>query len=63
MSFIESQITDNRYTGHNTKAKLKDLPVSIINETLANKEDRKAVQVALKQIGSGQVSGTKDADS
>lgn len=28
----------------------------MINETLPNKEDRKAVQNALKQIGSGQVS-------
>lgn len=48
--------TDNSYTGHNTKEKLKDIPVSIINEVLPTKEDRKAVQLALKQIGSGQVS-------
>lgn len=30
--------------------------MSMINEVLPNKEDRKIVQQALKQIGSGQVS-------
>lgn len=30
--------------------------MSMINEVLPNKEDRKVVQQALKQIGSGQVS-------